>query len=189
MVGKLTFLVSATLLLAGGFSPAGAQAPADPQAPPAPPPMRRPGGFGGGERHRPNATPEEMEKFKNVRKALDELTPEQRQRFQENFLRWSNLSPEEKKALTDRYAFRRKKIDEDIDAAIKEAGLELDAQRRELFARRYGEERQRIEEQIRREMDAKRRPLLKEVIAKLKAEFAPVAVPGRPSGVPAPPVP
>ena len=92
MVGKLTSLVSATLLLAGGFSPAGAQAPADPQAPPAPPPMRRPGGFGGGERHRPNATPEEMEKFKNVRKALDELTPEQRQRFQENFLRWSNLS-------------------------------------------------------------------------------------------------
>ena len=181
MVGKLTSLVSATLLLAGGFSPAGAQAPADPQAPPAPPPMRRPGGFGGGERHRPNATPE--------RKALDELTPEQRQRFQENFLRWSNLSPEEKKALTDRYAFRRKKIDEDIDAAIKEAGLELDAQRRELFARRYGEERQRIEEQIRREMDEKRRPLLKEVIAKLKAEFAPVAVPGRPSGVPAPPVP
>ena len=129
MVGKLTSLVSATLLLAGGFSPAGAQAPADPQAPPAPPPMRRPGGFGGGERHRPNATPEEMEKFKNVRKALDELTPEQRQRFQENFLRWSNLSPEEKKALTDRYAFRRTKIDEDIDAAIKEAGLELDAQR------------------------------------------------------------
>ena len=67
--------------------------------------------------------------------------------------------------------------------------VELDAQRRELFARRYGEERQRIEEQIRREMDEKRRPLLKEVIAKLKAEFAPVAVPGRPSGVPAPPVP
>ena len=189
MAGKLTPWAGAAMLLVAALSPAGAQAPADPKAPPATPSARRPAWFGGGERHRPAGTPEEMEKFKNVRKALDELTPEQRQRFQEYFLRWSNLSPEDKKALTDRYAFRRKKIDEDIDTAIQEAGLELDNQRRELFAKRYGEERHRIEEQIRKEMDEKRRPLLKEVIAKLKAEFAPVASPGKPADAPAPPTP
>ena len=99
MAGKLTPWAGAAMLLVAALSPAGAQAPADPKAPPATPSARRPAWFGGGERHRPAGTPEEMEKFKNVRKALDELTPEQRQRFQENFLRWSNLSPEEKKAL------------------------------------------------------------------------------------------
>ena len=84
---------------------------------------------------------------------------------------WSNLSPEEKKSLADRETFRRKKMAEDIDAALKDAGLELDAERRELFARRYGEERHRIEEQLHKDLDEKRQPLLKEVIAKLKAEF------------------
>ena len=107
-----------------------------------------------------------------MRKAIDALTPEQRRRFQENLQRWGNLSPEEKKALSDRDTFRRKKIAEDIDAALKEAGLTLDGERRELFAKRYGEERHRIEEHLRKDMDEKRRPLVKEVIARLKAEFA-----------------
>ena len=75
---------------------------------------------------------------------------------------------------------------EDIDAALKDAGLELDAERRELFARRYGEERHKIEEQLHKELDEKRQPLLKEVIAKLKAEFStptPAAgQPGKPPG-------
>ena len=121
---------------------------------------------------RPEGGSPEGEKFENVRRALDALTPDQRKRFQENFLRWSNLSPEEKKSLADREIFRRKKIAEDIDAALREAGLELDPGRRELFARRYGDERHKIEEQLRKELDDKRRPLLKEVIARLKAEFS-----------------
>ena len=148
------------------------------------PPPKRPGWFGGGrgEMRRPEGGGPDAEKFENVRKAVEALTPEQRKRFQENFLRWSNLSPEEKKSLADRETFRRKRIAEDIDAALKEAGLELDADRRELFARRYGEERHKIEEQLRKELDEKRRPLLKEMIARLKAEFSGgTPVPGRPS--------
>lgn len=185
MAGKLTPWASAGVLLLATLSPAVAQAPADPQAPPATPPARRPGW----EHHHSSGTPEEMEKFKNVRKAIEALTPEQRQRFQENFQRWANLSPEEKKALTDRDAFRRKKIAADIDAAIKEAGLELTATERERFAKRYAEERHEIEDRIRKEMDEKRRPLLKEVIAKLKAEFAPGAAAAKPADAPAPPAP
>jgi hypothetical protein len=145
-----------------------------PTEPPSSPPPKRPGWFGGGrgEMHRPEGGGPDAEKFENVRKALEALTPEQRKRFQENFLRWSNLSPEEKKSLADREIFRRKKIAEDIDAALKEAGLDLDNERRELFARRYGEERHKIEEQLHKELEDKRRPLLKEVIARLKAEFS-----------------
>ncbi len=171
MAGTMKLSLAWAALLAAGLPAAPAQTPAEA---PASPPPKRPGFFGGprGEMHRPDGGGPDAEKFENVRKALEALTPEQRKRFQENFQRWSNLPPEEKKALADRDTFRRKKIAEEIDAALKDAGLELDAERRELFARRYGEERHRIEEQLHKEQDEKRQPLLREVIARLKAEFS-----------------
>ncbi len=109
--------------------------------------------------------------FENVRKALEALTPEQRKRFQENFLRWSNLPPEKKEALRDREEFRRKRMAEEIDVAIRDTGLELDKERRELFVKRYAEERRKVEEQLRKEWEEKRKPLLADLVARLKAEF------------------
>jgi phosphoribosylaminoimidazole carboxylase (NCAIR synthetase) len=126
--------------------------------------------------------------FENVRKALDALTPEQRKRFQENFWRWANLSPEEKKALRDREEVRKKFMEQEVQGALKEAGLQLDGERREQFIKRYGEERRKIEEQLRKETAEKRKPMVKEVIAQLKAEFsrtAPAA--GEPAFAPAAP--
>ena len=61
---------------------------------------------------------------------------------------------------------------EDVDAAIRGLGVELDKDRKEQFAKRYIEERRKIEEQIRREMDEKRRPLVQEMVARLKQEFS-----------------
>jgi hypothetical protein len=110
--------------------------------------------------------------FQNARRALEALTPEQRQRFIENFKRWSNLPPEEKKALADRELIRRKKIAEEVNQAITESGLDLTSERRMFFAKRYGEERRKVEEQLRREMDEKRKPLIKDIIARLKQEFS-----------------
>jgi hypothetical protein len=110
--------------------------------------------------------------FGNVRRALEAMTPEQRQRFIENFKRWANLPPEQRKALADRDAVRRQKIAEEIDKAIAETGLTLEPARRAQFARRYNEERRKIEEQLRKEMEAKRQPLVKEMIGRLKDEFA-----------------
>ena len=72
----------------------------------------------------------------------------------------------------DREGFRRKKIAEEIDHAIGETGLNLEGERRALFARRYGEERRKVEEQLRKELEEKRQPLLKDIIARLKAEFS-----------------
>lgn len=171
MAGEMRLFLPALVLLAAALPVATAQTASE--APSSPPP-KRPRWFGGGrgDLRQPEGGGPDAEKFENVRKAVEALTPEQRKRFQENFLRWSNLSPEEKKSLADREIFRRKKVAEEIDAALQEAGLELDAQRRELFARRYGEERHRVEEQLHKELDEKRRPLLKEIVAKLKAEFS-----------------
>ncbi len=107
----------------------------------------------------------------NVRRAIDALTPEQRKRFQENFWRWTNLSPEEKKALRDRDEMRRKFIRDEVDAAIKESGLALSDERKVEFSRRYSVERRKIEERLREEMTAKRKPLVRELLSKLTAEF------------------
>jgi hypothetical protein len=123
--------------------------------------------------------------FENVRKAIEALTPEQRQRFQENFQRWMNLSPEEKKALREREDVRRKTIEEEIQAAIQESGLQLDGERREQFVKRYSDERRTIEEQLHKEMAEKRRPLVKQLVARLRAEFAAQGAPAS-SSVPLP---
>ena len=126
--------------------------------------------------------------FANVRKALDALTPEQRKRFQENFLRWSNLPTEEKKALRDRQEVQKRFMQQELKAAIQETGLQLDGERRAQFMQRYGEERKKIEEQLRKEMMEKRRPLVKDLLARLKAEFsspAPVVAPADPTPAPA----
>jgi hypothetical protein len=110
--------------------------------------------------------------FENVRKAIEALTPEQRQRFQDNFLRWSNLPPDQKHRLRDRDEMRRKRVLEEVEQAVKESGLNLSVEERELFTKRYSEERRRIEEQVRREMWEKRKPMIKEMVDRLKVEFA-----------------
>ena len=127
----------------------------------------------------PSATPQKKRRkafestpeFENVRKALDALTPEQRKRFQVNFWRWTNLSPDEKKALRDRQEMQKKVMQQEVQAAIAESGLQLEGERREQFARRYSQERRRIEEQLRRETMEKRKPLVKDLVARLKTEF------------------
>lgn len=107
----------------------------------------------------------------NVRRALDALTPEQRKRFQENIVRWSNLPPDEKKALRDREEVRKKFMQQEVDAAIQNSGLQLDGTQRELFAKRYAEERRKIEEQLRKETNEKRKPLVRDMLGRLKSEF------------------
>jgi len=110
--------------------------------------------------------------YENVRKAIEALTPEQRKKFQENMIRWMNLSPEEKKALRDREEVRKKFMEQEINAAIQESGLQLEGDRREMFAKRYAEGRRTIEEQLRKEMNEKRKPLVHELVSHLRSEFA-----------------
>jgi hypothetical protein len=110
--------------------------------------------------------------YENVRKALDALTPEQRKHFQENFMRWANLSPEEKKALREREDVRKKLMEQETEVALKESGLQLDGERREQFVRRYGEGRRLIEEQLRKETNERRKPMVHELVGRLRNEFA-----------------
>jgi len=107
-----------------------------------------------------------------VRRSLEALTPEQRRTFAVNLMRWVNLTPEEKKALREREVVREKFIEQELANAIQASGLQLEGERRAQFARRFLEERRKIEEQLRHEMIEKRRPLVRDLVGRLKVEFA-----------------
>lgn len=125
-----------------------------------------------GKREKARQQEQMSPEFEDVRKALEALTPEQRKRFQQNFLRWSDLPPETKKALRDRDEFRKKKMADEIEAALQQSGLTLDKERRRQFTKRYVQERRKIEEQLRAETEEKRGPLVAKMVAGLKEEFA-----------------
>jgi len=178
MAGKVRLGFVATLTLAGFLASSLAQtATPGPSAPPKE--GKHPGWLGGhpgGAEGGPNGPA-----YENVRKALDALTPEQRKRFQENLVRWANLSPEEKKALRDKEEVRKRLVEQETDVAIQESGLQLDGERREQFIKRYGEGRRLIEEQLRKEMAEKRKPLVHDLVGRLRAEFANEGTPVAPS--------
>ena len=110
--------------------------------------------------------------MQSVRRALEALSPEQRKRFGENMMRWSNLPPEEKKALQEHEAVRQKYIEQEVAAAITASGLRLEGERRVQFVKRFSEERRKIEEQLRHEMMEKRKPMVRELVDRMKVEFA-----------------
>lgn len=110
--------------------------------------------------------------FQKAREAMRELSPEERQKWMENFRRWQELPPPAKQALLDRQEFFQKRMREDMDNALKQSGLELNEEQRKRFAERYAEERRRIEEDLRRQMEEQRRPRVNALVEKLKQEFS-----------------
>ena len=63
------------------------------------------------------------------------------------------------------------RLKREAEAAIRESGLQLEAERRALFERRYIEERRRIDQELRRELREKRQRELAPVVEKLKKEL------------------
>lgn len=113
--------------------------------------------------------------FENMRRTVDALTPEQRQKFKENLLRWMELSPEEKQALRKLEETRRERITQETERALKESGLSLSPAQHERFVQRYAEERRKVEQKLRQQMEESRKPMVKEIIRQLREEFTAVA--------------
>lgn len=170
MAGSLRILTLSLALGSIAFSAFGETSPSTPAA--TPPGKKNPGAWLNKLRKNAPIDGTPSPEFDNVRRALDALTPEQRKRFQENVMRWSNLPPEEKKALRDREEVRKKIMQQEVDAAIQTSGLQLEGDRRTEFVKRYGQERRKIEEQLRKETNEKRKPLVREMLGRLKAEFS-----------------
>ncbi|GEM_PF-5788095 len=73
----------------------------------------------------------------------------------------------------------KKKILQEIDDAVRNSGLNLDDNRRQLYAWRYIQRRRKIEQQLHGELEAKRKPLVDALVERLRGEFG-----GSPSPTP-----
>jgi hypothetical protein len=101
------------------------------------------------------------------------MPQQDRQIFQKNAERWMQMEPEERMIMREREKLYRARVNREVDAALRDSGLRLDAERRAQFEQRYLQERRRIEHSLRQEVESKRQEQLPALQERLKKEFEP----------------
>jgi hypothetical protein len=99
------------------------------------------------------------------------MPPEARQNFRRNAERWIHMSPEERNVMRQRENLRRETIKRETDAALRDSGLRLSPQERAQFESRYVQERRKVEQTLRQQIESERQKELPALIQQLKKEF------------------
>ncbi|PYJ20770.1 MAG: hypothetical protein DME99_09245 [Verrucomicrobia bacterium] len=99
------------------------------------------------------------------------LPPAARQNFERNAERWLRMSPAERDILRQRENQRREQIRRETEAAVRDSGLRLNPQERAQFESRYIQERRKVEQSLRQQIEAERQQQLPALIQQLKKEF------------------
>jgi hypothetical protein len=99
------------------------------------------------------------------------MPPEARQNFRRNAERWMHMSPEERNVMRQRENLRRQTIQRETEAALRDSGLHLSPQERAQFESRYIQERRKVEQTLRQQIEAERQKELPALIQQLKKEF------------------
>src|SRR6201990_329811 len=120
---------------------------------------------------RPPAGPPHGPASQNMRERWMAMPPSARQNFQRNAERWLRMSPEERNVLRQRENLRRETIRRETDAALRDSGLRLNPQERAQFESRYVQERRKVEQTLRQQIEAERQKELPALIQQLKKEF------------------
>jgi hypothetical protein len=107
----------------------------------------------------------------NPRDRFMAMPPQDRQMFQRNAERWMQMGPEERMIMREREKIYRARVTREVDTALRDSGLRLDAERRAQFEQRYLQERRRIEHLLRQEVESKRQEQLPALQERLKKEF------------------
>jgi hypothetical protein len=131
--------------------------------PPAGGPHGPPAGQGSGPVHGPPN--------QGIRERWLALPPEARQNFQRNAERWMQMSPEERNVMRQRENLRRETIKRETETALRDSGLRLNPQERAQFESRYIQERRKVEQTLRQQIEAERQKELPALIQQLKKEF------------------
>jgi hypothetical protein len=99
------------------------------------------------------------------------MPPAARQNFQRNAERWLRMSPAERNVLRQRENLRRETIRRETEAALRQSGLHLNPQERAQFESRYIQERRKVEQSLRQQIETERQQQLPALIQQLKKEF------------------
>ena len=81
------------------------------------------------------------------------------------------MSPAERDILRQRENQRREQIRRETEAAVRDSGLRLNPQERAQFESRYIQERRKVEQSLRQQIEAERQQQLPALIQQLKKEF------------------
>src|SRR5713101_6119974 len=107
----------------------------------------------------------------SIRERWMALPPEARQNFRRNAERGMRMSPEERNVMRQRENLRRETIKRETEAALRDSGLRLNPQERAQFESRYMQERRKVEQALRHQIEAERQQQLPGLIQQLKKEF------------------
>jgi hypothetical protein len=99
------------------------------------------------------------------------MPPAARQNFERNAERWLQMSPEEQNVMRQRENLRRETIKRETEAALRDSGLRLNPQERSQFESRYIQERRKVEQTLRKQIEAERQKEIPALIQQLKKEF------------------
>src|SRR6266853_55771 len=150
-----------------------------PMAAPHGPPPSQPHGPPSGQLHGAPSGP-------SVKDRWLAMPPDARQSFRRNADLWMQMTPEQRNLMRQRENMRRQTITQEADAAVRDSGLQLNPQERARFESRYIQERRKVEQSLRQQIQTERQKEIPALIQQLRKEFQ-IDEPGKgPVSKPAP---
>jgi hypothetical protein len=107
----------------------------------------------------------------SVRERWLAMPPDARQNFQRNAQLWMQMTPEQRNLMRQRENMRRQIMTRDADAAVRDSGLQLNPQERARFESRYIQERRKVEQSLRKQIETERQKEIPALIQQLRKEF------------------
>src|SRR5437762_9995061 len=136
-----------------------------------PPPMAAPHGPPPSQPHGPPSGQPRGPSGQSVRERWLAMPPDARQSFRRNAELWMQMTPEQRNLMRQRETMRRQTITREADTAVRDSGLQLSPQERAQFESRYIQERRKVEQGLRQQIEAERQKEIPALIQQLKKEF------------------
>src|SRR5438034_7885134 len=164
------FVGLAAFVLCGAYAQAQPQQHRGPAG--RPPPMAAPHGPPPSQPHGPpSGQPHGAPSGPSVKDRWLAMPPDARQNFRRNADLWMQMTPEQRNLMRQRENMRRQIITRDADAAVRDSGLQLNPQERARFESRYIQERRKVEQSLRQQIETERQKEIPALIQQLRKEF------------------
>ncbi len=141
-------------------------------APQRPPQIAAPHGPPPSQPHGPpSGQPHGAPSGQSIRERWLAMPPDARQNFRRNADLWMQMTPEQRNLMRQRENMRRQIITREADAAVRDSGLQLNPQERARFESRYIQERRKVEQSLRQQIQTERQKEIPSLIQQLRKEF------------------
>ncbi len=119
----------------------------------------------------PSGQPQGAPSGQSIKERWLAMPPDARQNFRRNADLWMQMTPEQRNVMRQRENMRRQIITREADAAVRDSGLQLNPQERARFESRYIQERRKVEQSLRQQIQTERQKEIPSLIQQLRKEF------------------